>query len=76
MTVFRGSRWLFVATERGDRVLALNIDDPASPQVTDIARVGDRPEGMTLLHQKDRLILITGDEGNEGPGEISFVAFR
>lgn len=71
-----GKLWLFAATERGDRILAMDVTNPTKPQVVDIARVGDRPEGMIDIEHDGELILITGDEGNEGPGEISFTRFE
>lgn len=73
---YQNKLWLFVATERGDRILAIDVNDPTKPRVVDIARVGDRPEGMIVFERDGHLILITGDEGNEGPGEISLTRFK
>lgn len=73
MARFGGRSIAIVACEQGDRLVGLDITDPTQPHPFDIVRVGDRPEGLVLIRHGNDLIAVTGDEGNEGPGEISFV---
>lgn len=60
-----------VTIERGDRLLGLDVTDATQPVLFDTARVGDRPEGLTITHDDQGIIVLTGDEGNWGPGTIS-----
>lgn len=66
-----------VAIERGDRLLALDVTEVASgatPRSVARARTGSRPEGLLVIPDGDRAAwILTGDEGNDGPGEITIL---
>jgi len=66
----------FLTIERGDYLLTLDVTDPTQPLPVARTRVGDRPEGLIAVPHQRGLILITGDEGNRGPGTISFVSVQ
>ncbi|MFN0205721.1 MAG: hypothetical protein ACKVS6_05350 [Planctomycetota bacterium] len=68
-----GGVYCFVGVERGNCVLMFDVTNPREPVLMDNVRVGKRPEGMCWVKRGERLFIVTGDEGNEGPGEISFV---
>ncbi len=70
---FAGRDLAIVGIERGDFLLVLDVTDPTQPIPIDRARVGDRPEGLIAVPQGESLLLITGDEGNRGPGTVSFL---
>jgi len=57
--------------ERGDRLLCLDVTDAGVPVLVDGVEVGDRPEGLALTRDDRGVIVLTGDEGNWGPGTIS-----
>lgn len=60
-----------VTIERGDTLLGLDVTDPTHPMLFDKVKVGDRPEGLTLVRDDRGWLIITGDEGSRGPGTIS-----
>lgn len=62
-----------LGVERANRVLLFDVTDPRAPRSLASARVGSRPEGLCTLHSGPRTWFVTGDEGKNGPGEISFV---
>ena len=70
---WRGHVLLFAAIEHGDRLGLWEVSDPDRPRLIDFAKVGDRPEGIEVVEEADRLIIITGDEGNDGPGTLTFL---
>lgn len=76
LTRFAGRPIAVITTERGDYLVALDMTDPANPQLIGRCKVGDRPEGLILIPNGDDLIAVTGDEGGYGPGTLSFVRLR
>lgn len=64
---------LFAGIERADRVLLFDATDARSPRLLDRAKTGKRPEGLTLVALGDRDVLVASCEGNDGPGEITFL---
>lgn len=67
-----GGRTLAILTiERGDYLLGLDVTDPSHPVLFDKVKVGDRPEGLILVDHPSGILIVTGDEGNRGPGTIS-----
>lgn len=67
-----GGRVLAILTiERGDWLLGLDVTDAARPVLFDKAKVGDRPEGLAVVRDERGWLIITGDEGNWGPGTLS-----
>ncbi len=70
---FAGRTIAVGTTERGDYFYALDLADPTQPRLIDKFKIGDRPEGLILVHHDEDLIAITGDEGGYGPGTLSFV---
>ena len=70
---WNGRLLALVGIERGDRVLCLDLANPAAPRLLAHAATGDRPEGLTVARDGDDLIVITGDEGKDGErGTITF----
>jgi hypothetical protein len=67
----QGRALCLTAMERGDWLLLLDLTDPANPTLLDRARTGERPEGVSIIRIGNQVYPITGDEGNEGPGQIS-----
>jgi len=63
-----------VTIERGDRLLLLDVTDATKPELVTRLRIGDRPEGVLVIDDPAQgRFIVTGDEGNEGPGTISIV---
>lgn len=72
-----GGRVLAIVTiERGDDLLLLDVTDATRPVLLDTTEVGDRPEGLTLLKDERGVWVVTGDEGNWGPGTVSITRLR
>ena len=61
-----------VGVERADRVLLFDASDARAPRLLDAASTGKRPEGLILTTLSDRDVVVCC-EGNEGPGEITFL---
>lgn len=76
LTRFAGRPIAVATTERGDYLVALDMTDPAKPELIGRCKVGDRPEGLILIPNGQDLIAVTADEGGYGPGTISFVRLR
>jgi len=62
-----------VGVERADRVLLFDASDARAPTFLDAASTGKRPEGLLLTTLGDRDMVVVCCEGNEGPGEITFL---
>ena len=67
----RGRTLAILTIERGDYLLGLDVTDPTEPVLFDKVKVGDRPEGLILVDHPSGILIVTGDEGNRGPGTIS-----
>lgn len=72
----RGRPYAAVGIERGDWLMLFDLADPRQPTLVARCRTGSRPEGVIAIPDGDDLILVTGDEGNEGPGSITFTRLR
>jgi DNA-binding beta-propeller fold protein YncE len=66
----------FVTLERADRVLALDLIDPAHPEFLGTAKVGSRPEGLIVVPSENSLMIITANEGKDSIGQISVTQFN
>lgn len=62
-----------VGVERADRVLLFDASNARAPTLLDAASMGKRPEGLMLTTLGDRDAVVVCCEGNDGPGEISFL---
>ncbi len=76
MTRLNRRAFAFVAVERADCVVCLEVTRPDSPQFIAKAKTGKRPEGIIAVPHQSDLLVITGDEGSDGPGEITFLRLR
>jgi len=65
-----------VGVERADRVLLFDASDARAPSFLDAASTGKRPEGLLLTTVGGRDGVVVCCEGNEGPGEITFLELR
>jgi DNA-binding beta-propeller fold protein YncE len=71
-----GKLYLAVAIERADRVLIMDISNPATPKKVASIPVGSRPEGIIVQKQSGKTYVLTGDEGKPGKGEVSIIEIR
>ncbi|MEZ7957937.1 MAG: hypothetical protein QMC23_01545 [Rubritalea sp.] len=71
-----GKLYLAVAIERADRVLIMDISNPATPRKVASIPVGSRPEGIIVQKQGGKTYVLTGDEGKPGKGEVSIIEIR
>lgn len=66
----------FVVTEKGDHLLAFDLADPAKPRLLQTFKTGDRPEGLLAVREGGRLYVVSCDEGDPAPGEITVLRVR
>jgi hypothetical protein len=71
-----GRSYAAVGVERGDRLICLDVTEPSRPWPAGMVRVGDRPEGIIAVPHGRDVLVITGDEGDGGPGTITFSRVR
>ncbi|MBN1342314.1 MAG: hypothetical protein JXQ73_06520 [Phycisphaerae bacterium] len=72
-----GERLLsLVVVERGHCVLCLDVTELSKPVLLAKCKTAKRPEGIVVVPHAHDLIVITGDEGKEGPGGISILRLR
>ncbi len=69
---FQGAVLVLVSIERADMLVCMDATDPSRPRWVDQVRVGSHPEGVAVFLREEDAIIITGDEGRDGPGTISF----
>lgn len=68
---FNGRVLAVLTIERGDMLLGLDVTNAATPMLFDTVKVGDRPEGLAITRDEQGIVILTGGEGNWGPGTIS-----
>lgn len=64
-----------VGVERDDSVLLIEVTDARAPVVRSRTAVGVRPEGLATFRHGGRRWVVSGDEGKQGPGQVSFLEF-
>lgn len=64
-----------VGVERDDSVLLIEVTDARAPVARSRTAVGVRPEGLTTFRDGGRRFVVSGDEGKQGPGQVSFLEF-
>jgi uncharacterized protein len=70
LTHYRGQTLVALGLERANAVALVNLDDPRSPSVVDIAPVGVGPEGTKFFRVGNRLFVATA---NEVSGTVSIL---
>lgn len=71
-----GVRHLAIAAERANSVLIMDISNPSQPKKLANVPVGSRPEGILAIKEGQQHIILSGDEGKPGSGEISFISIQ
>ncbi len=66
----------FITIERKDRLVCLDITEPAKPLHIGTIRTGSRPEGVTAINKNGALYVLTGNEADEEPGSITHARVR
>lgn len=69
-----GHTLAFVGIERAHQILEIDLTDPRAPRAAGSARVGKRPEGLLWVEHDGAAWIVSCDEGDEGPGEVSFLS--
>ncbi|MBL8695901.1 MAG: hypothetical protein JNJ88_17535 [Planctomycetes bacterium] len=64
----------FVGIERAHQILEIDVTDPRAPRTAGSARVGKRPEGLLWVEHGGVVWIVSCDEGDDGPGEVSFLS--
>jgi len=66
----------FIGIERANCVVCLDVTDPVRPRQVGKVMVGKRPEGLIVHSVPQGLLVVTGNEGIDGTGGVSFMLVR
>ncbi len=71
-----GRHYAAIGVERANRVLIMDMVNPAQPRKAGVIGVGSRPEDIIALKSGSTTTIISADEGKPGRGEISFITVK